>query len=306
MKIKVISDVHIGIPGSNANDCHFKDTEIFNFLTKSCENYDKVILNGDIFECWESSEAGGSGFKYQLIQLENIFKHFPKTINLMNTNDKIVLIHGNHDIILSHANQKILTKVQENFTVNEHGFTIHFAHGHRGDVFNNRYNFYGYTFKPIGRFLSYMSHLGELYINKDMEKYLTSIQKTIMPSHDNSKIKKHAINIARNKKYNMVVYGHTHTSEISMNELRDEFKENVEYFDNGDSSTNKQFNKKSNMIYCNSGHVTDYKTDIDELVIDISLDTLNKKTFVSCELNKYDVIQNEMKINYKKNIFSIE
>jgi UDP-2,3-diacylglucosamine pyrophosphatase LpxH len=307
MKIKVVSDIHIGIPGSNCNDCHFTDDQIFAFLTKSCENHDNVILNGDIFECWESSEAGGHGFESQLKQLKNISVHFPKTIKLINTNDKIVLIYGNHDIILNHKNQNTLTKVKETFTATEHDFTIHFAHGHRGDTYNKNYNFCGYTFEPIGRFLSYLSHLGELYINKNMEHHLIAIQKTIMPAHDDSQIKKHAINIARNKKYNMVVFGHTHNSEISMNELRDEFKENVEHFYDDNSPVNKKFNKKTNMIYCNSGHVTDYTTNIDELVIDIKLDeSNNSKTVVVCKLNKYNVVTNEIYTTHQENVFNIE
>jgi UDP-2,3-diacylglucosamine pyrophosphatase LpxH len=79
MKTLVISDIHLGSPLVD------KKLELMN-LMKS-EEYDTIVLNGDIFDIWEKH--------FDIIIMENF--DFVKLIQSLSLTKKVYYLMGNHD-----------------------------------------------------------------------------------------------------------------------------------------------------------------------------------------------------------------
>jgi UDP-2,3-diacylglucosamine pyrophosphatase LpxH len=79
MKALVVSDIHLGSPLVD------KKVQLMNLLEYN--EYDVIILNGDIFDIWEKS--------FKQILLDNI--DFVKLLHKISAEKKLYFILGNHD-----------------------------------------------------------------------------------------------------------------------------------------------------------------------------------------------------------------
>ena len=102
MKIKVISDMHLNIKGHGDNDFLVEDTKFINYMKETCENYDHLILNGDIFDTWESKKWLDYVNTFNEIVKDRIFIALEIFKSLIDK--KIIYVVGNHDAIVKEKN----------------------------------------------------------------------------------------------------------------------------------------------------------------------------------------------------------
>lgn len=193
--IKVISDLHIGIKGKKDDDFEFDETLFIRYLKNSLEEFDLLILNGDIFECWESGISANS-------ILEQIRESRLDLFEFIIGTDRLILINGNHDAIIRTG--KIETGAVSHYTEQFNDMVVYFAHGHQADFFNNGPG------KNIGRCITCCVGRGERLIYKDLDLDLGRLDEICRANRDSTTTENHAFKIAAENGYDVVVYGHTH------------------------------------------------------------------------------------------------
>jgi UDP-2,3-diacylglucosamine pyrophosphatase LpxH len=210
MKIKVISDIHIGLPDAKNNDCRFTDDQLYLYIKNSLKVVDLLILNGDIFELWQTN------FQKQVEHFELIEASYPKFFKILRKNltrKTIIFINGNHDAVVRTKN--LLPAVSEHNIQTKAGL-LHFEHGHAADVNNSG------KFSCFGQAIAWCGGMGETYIDPDIDLHFEKLLSVINGHNDDGKIDKlerHAIADAVLYGYRLVVYGHTHWSTIKQHTL---------------------------------------------------------------------------------------
>jgi UDP-2,3-diacylglucosamine pyrophosphatase LpxH len=198
MKIKVISDIHLGIRLSN----DFKvDKDLFlEFLKDTADECDYLVLLGDVFECWESD------FQTQVERFNEIKVVYKEIVDFIENTDNVILISGNHDVIV--YREKLIEKVKRFKIIENDKYKLYFAHGHQSDVFNSSSSWVG---RIIARFVGF----AENYIDPDIDESLNKLLKTLM-FPDNYKTLEHGLGVAKEYKCDFVIYGHTHFPMVEL------------------------------------------------------------------------------------------
>ena len=235
----VISDLHIGVKGDDADDFKLDEEKFISYLNRSLERNNLVILNGDIFECWEGH---GLSKESQQEQLDKIKETRPELFAALTAGGKLKLIIGNHDGIL--LTGKTETGALSHYTVKMEGFEVYFAHGHQSDVYNNEHG-------CCGRLISYCMGKGERLIDPDLDHKLEAIYDICTSRRYSDVTANHAFSLALMAGYDCVVYGHTHEPMVR---------------------------KNYDIIYGNSGHGRDFTDRIDEVSITWGSGSLNVKS----------------------------
>ena len=233
MKFLVISDLHLGRTEAKNNDFLMSDKEFSQYLISSLEKYDKIVLNGDILELWQTN------FNTAIQQFHYIKADYPLTFALLEKElhtERIIYVNGNHDAVVRTKN---LMKCCENYvyTSPDEKIKIRFEHGHRADVFNSRISWFGKLFANTGSLI-------ETYIDEDIDQKYENLVKVI-DGHTNPKkrdiLEKYAFKLAEKYNYQAVILSHTHHQKTVV---------------------------KNNVIYANTGCGI-YKRSIDELVVTV-------------------------------------
>ncbi|HTQ02825.1 MAG TPA: metallophosphoesterase family protein [Polyangiaceae bacterium] len=120
MQLAVISDLHLGRRGLTDGFGH-DDAEFLGFLTFLEDNFERVVLLGDIWETLTGALPGDQAGELKAAQeahpeLAARFKR-PKYLH----------VHGNHDLVSRHFG------VPEEITLRADGVRLLFTHGHQGD-----------------------------------------------------------------------------------------------------------------------------------------------------------------------------
>ena len=121
MKIACISDLHMG-DGKSSDSFQHKENHFLSFLDFLEDQYDQIILNGDIFETYKSLKVNTPA--EQLLRVQNYYGN----INLRFLQKKYILIAGNHDSILESLGYPLSYLHQD-----ENGGKYLFLHGHQFD-----------------------------------------------------------------------------------------------------------------------------------------------------------------------------
>lgn len=245
MKVKVISDLHIS-DFSDSSDFNYTDSEFIDYLKKSMNNNEYIVLNGDVFECWES------GFNTQTDTFRKIRDVRQKlcdfieenllevdgniNINIENKNEgkKLIYVGGNHDIV---CNILFKSKICKSVVFHDKNFRTYIAHGHQADAFNSK------AYKRIGREITRCVGIGEKLIKPDLDDDLQGILCTFMPGEKET-YEIHALKMAKKYKYDAVVYGHTHYLYT------------------------KFVDKKQSIIYANTGSIAHKTNTFDEVIVE--------------------------------------
>lgn len=203
MIIKVISDLHINVKKLE-NDFLIDDDKFIKYITDICENSNLVVINGDLFELWET------------LQWKRHLVHFKKIINERNAicnvlfkyilSGKIVYISGNHDDIIRLKN---ILPITDRYILKHNGTTVLFEHGHMADVTNSKYEF-------IGKFFSFIGGWLERIFDKDIDLKVKRIANKMIPGNviNDNKLYSYAKKLSKQFKANLVVFGHTHRPMI--------------------------------------------------------------------------------------------
>jgi UDP-2,3-diacylglucosamine pyrophosphatase LpxH len=194
MKLAVISDLHIGDKTSTDVFGH-SENEFIEFLRHLENNFDKIVLLGDIFECLSLVQP----FKTENQLLKSI-NSYPKLSNKFLNDKRYIYIPGNHDSIAS-----MKFNLDDNAVVNEPGgVKILFKHGHQFDPFVSKApKFYKFCTWVTG----WMLRLGL----KRVYEFIIKVEHRLNDSGDNiTPYHKQAIKSAKKIKAKVVVTGHTH------------------------------------------------------------------------------------------------
>lgn len=189
MKIAVISDLHLN--HENATDQFKHDiTEFVRFLKYLEDNFEVIILLGDIYETLMSWNHKASLAKC-IEKYKEICSRF--------TNKKYKYIKGNHD----HVAGKYLN-ASEDLIINSNGHKLYFTHGHQFDLLQGN--------------LRLISEIGVLFggcmIRNKLNKIYNYIYSLDMASScdliDLKQISKGVIKLAVKHNADIVVTGHSH------------------------------------------------------------------------------------------------
>lgn len=193
MKYLIISDLHIG-DGTGTDDFGDNDFQLLSFLSEGLweKRFDKVILNGDIYELWQCG-------------MRRIREAHRSICRYLESEVRLERVKGNHDYILGGKIKKIIKT--------KSGKKILITHGFQAD---------GWMNSPIARFLSWC--LGKV------EKLFPKIDNVFCkPEAIEEKVRSYAFK--KLKEYDVVILGHTHKQKIKKirpiigNLLRDEIVE---------------------------------------------------------------------------------
>ncbi|MBL7813739.1 MAG: UDP-2,3-diacylglucosamine diphosphatase [Saprospiraceae bacterium] len=200
--IAVISDVHLGTKG-----CHAQ--ELLTYL-KSIKP-DMLILNGDIIDMWQ--------FKKSYFPKEHS-KMLNRLLKMSISGTKIYYITGNHDEALRQFSNLSLGDIhlRDSLSLMIGGKRHWFFHG---DVFDTSVIRFPWLAKLGGRSYDFLVGMNKtvnfLLYSLGFEKIAFSkyikmkVKKAVKFIHD---FEQQAIQVAKNKAYDVVVCGHVHTPQL--------------------------------------------------------------------------------------------
>jgi predicted phosphodiesterase len=233
-KYIVISDLHIGMESgdsimesiSKSSSYFYSDAETCDYLLGLIAVGNKIVLNGDVFELWETDKEvwlkefkslaegikDGLSFsqwhdKQAKSRLELIIAKYPMTMKLITENPSIIYVNGNHDEAT--RTQGLIPKVQESYVIKQGGFSIYVAHGHQADIYCSG------PYQGVGRFAACFCSVAEQLTDPELDIEATKLGDTIGILHDNDNTyTNHARLIAEEGNYDGVDYGHTHIQKL--------------------------------------------------------------------------------------------
>lgn len=194
MQIAVISDLHLGSGGPTDLFEH-DDAEFLKFLRFLENNFEKVVLLGDI---WETLTARGPGmYAAELRAAEThhreIYERFQRP--------KYQYVHGNHDFIAAKVR-----KAPDEFEIVEGGTRVLFSHGHQGDVLCARSRWLSELGVWVGGWIRRFG-LQPVY------SYFAALERTrSQTAGEDCAVRKWALAHADQRRADIVVTGHTHVA----------------------------------------------------------------------------------------------
>lgn len=199
MRFAILSDLHIG-PLDSTDDCLFSTDDLIKMFRFMTNNYDKLILNGDILELTKKGLCSTHRDKYREIQRQR--NKFINYINefLYKTSDKIIFIRGNHDFKWS--------KITSNAYVFTDSYILpgntYVSHGHMFDPSCKKYNWFTKCYMCTDYNI-------EQYISADIDKTI-HYQTLINLFSSDKKIIKNALDFKISNNFDNIIIGHTHQS----------------------------------------------------------------------------------------------
>ena len=121
MKIAVISDLHLG-PGGAADGFGHEDSEFLRFLDFLEDNFERIVLLGDIWETLTGKLPGDPGAELRAAQ--NAHRELAARFR----SPRYLQVHGNHDLIAGR-----LDGTPEEITLRVDGVRLLLTHGHQED-----------------------------------------------------------------------------------------------------------------------------------------------------------------------------
>ena len=205
LTIGIISDLHAG-DKTEADEFTLDDKQMIGFLSQCIEQYDTVILNGDVFECWHPKS-----WNEQVQQFNRIARARPELHEFIVTNvtsGKLIYINGNHDAVV--RVKKLIPNVVKEYVVElptqTAGVTsrILIQHGHQGDMMNHG------PISIIGMTIAWCVGWLERWGWKDADSDLSKLEKTIIPGGGSDNSLDDYAKFKINEGFDLVILGHTH------------------------------------------------------------------------------------------------
>jgi predicted phosphodiesterase len=121
MQIAVISDLHLGAGGPLDGFGH-EDSEFLEFLNHLEQNFERIVLLGDIWETLTGKLPGDPGAELRTAQ--SVHRELAARFR----GPRYLQVLGNHDLITGK-----LDGIPEEITLEVDGVRLLFTHGHQGD-----------------------------------------------------------------------------------------------------------------------------------------------------------------------------
>ncbi|MCH2108600.1 MAG: UDP-2,3-diacylglucosamine diphosphatase [Polyangiaceae bacterium] len=192
----VISDLHLGDGGATDLFGH-EDNEFLRFLQHLENNFEKVVLLGDIWETLTAPSPAGQLAELRRTQEahQEIFQRFQR--------ENYLYVHGNHDLVAGKQD-----KIPEEYALEVDGIRLLFSHGHQGDSLCR-------TARPLvelGVWIgAWIRRLGMDLVYT----YLAQIESARTSNTEKCMVRRWAVNQATQRKVDIVVTGHTHVPVIA-------------------------------------------------------------------------------------------
>jgi predicted phosphodiesterase len=194
MEIAVISDLHLGTGGA-ADGFGHDDGEFLKFLSFLENNFEKVVLLGDIWETLTGALPGDPGQELRLARESHpeIAARFERSSYLY--------VHGNHDIVAG-----AVQGTPDELVIETGGTRILFTHGHQNDALVQKRRWLSELGVWLGGWIRRLG-LGALYrllSELDEKRGGLSLDST------RCSFQKWAMSLAVEREFDVMVTGHTH------------------------------------------------------------------------------------------------
>ena len=194
MQIAVISDLHLG-PGDRTDGFGHDDGEFLGFLRFLENNFERIVLLGDIWETLTGARPGTP-----LRSLYAARRAHPELAARFEL-PKYHYIHGNHDLVTG-----VAERAPEKLILNADGTRVLFTHGHQHDWIIRRARW----LSELGVWLgSWILRLGLEPLHRvfSLIDGLCSGQASKLPR---SSFQRWAFDLAEKSDFDVIVTGHTH------------------------------------------------------------------------------------------------
>lgn len=199
--IAVISDLHIG-DRTKTDDFLIDEEKLVQFLELLLTKVSVIIINGDLFECWQPKSWDAQVEQFHKIMRKRY--HFIGFLKEMIEKGKIVYVNGNHDGIV--RTRGLIGGVVSKYIVEYSGRKLLFEHGHLGDKANSG------SLNVLGRSITWLIGWLERFGWADADKDFARIEKTIIPGGGSDNNLDAYARAKLIEGYDLVCLGHTHIS----------------------------------------------------------------------------------------------
>ena len=195
MKLAVISDLHLGL-GDTVDQFGHDDAEFLKFLDYLEDNFERIVLLGDIYETLASRRPYS-----QAHELKAVREAHSEIVDRFDGDGPYTYIHGNHDMVAGN-----LLAVPDQMMLQVDGRRLLFTHGHWFDWIIRRGRFFSEWCAWMGgwiirfglqRVFRFFEGIDRLVVGKAAEK-------------GRSKFQRWAVSMARKHEADVIVTGHTH------------------------------------------------------------------------------------------------
>jgi predicted phosphodiesterase len=194
MQVAVISDLHLG-PGGPTDLFGHDDTDFLRFLRFLENNFERVVLLGDIWETLTGTSYGRPGV--ELVRAQRQHREIARRFS----GPKYDYVHGNHDIVAATQG------APEELTLEADGVRLLFTHGHQND--------------PIVRSARWLSEMGVWlggWIRRLGSTPLYQLGRRLDSMRSGNaheagrQFQSWAVSVAKLRNADVVVTGHTHVA----------------------------------------------------------------------------------------------
>lgn len=210
MKVAVISDLHLGA-GDGADWFGHRDEEFIPFLRFLEDNFEKVVLLGDIYETLRMPTPAASRVKLRACREAHI------GISERFESDQYLYVHGNHDLVALYTES-----TPTSLSLNLDGTRLLLTHGHQNDFIIRHLRW----FSEFGAWAAgWVSRMGLLPFIRKIEGLEDRLRGNC-EDPATCKFQRWARSVATSHHYDVIVTGHTHDA------MSTEYK-NVQYLNSG-------------------------------------------------------------------------
>lgn len=194
----VISDLHIGLTDEKNNDYYLDNATTIRLFDAIYKHADTLVLNGDIFECWEADFVLDQNYKDRIDKLMKNRKEIFDYITEKCKTGKMIYIMGNHDgyIYKFRKMEGLVAKYERS--------PLLIAHGNQVDLPNRSYDSF------FGRCITCCVGKGEKTIYENLDVQLSNL---LHYTH-NDKVYEDSAKEFSELGFTCVVYGHTHKAYV--------------------------------------------------------------------------------------------
>jgi predicted phosphodiesterase len=194
MEIAVISDLHLGSGGA-ADGFGHEDNEFCRFLTFLENNFERIVLLGDVWETLASSVPGDAAS-----ELERARICHPEIAQRFRTS-KYTYIHGNHDLVAG-----AVDVAPEEWVLEADGVRVLFTHGHQNDDLFQRRRW----LSELGVWLGGWVRRVGMQAFYRMLLRMDALREGATRDSSRCPFQKWAVRLAQRRNIDVVVTGHTH------------------------------------------------------------------------------------------------
>ena len=194
MQIAVISDLHLGAGGA-ADGFGHDDAEFLRFLRHLEQNFEKVVLLGDIWETLTGRLPGDPG-----AELRAAHAAHPE-ISARFAGKQYLYVHGNHDLVAGATDG-----VPDELVLRADGVRLLFTHGHQNDALIQKRRWMSELGIWLGGWIRRLG-MGALY---RMFAALDERRSGVSSDSASCPFQRWAMDLAVSREADVVITGHTH------------------------------------------------------------------------------------------------